>query len=292
MLIQEKLHAQVDFTPTDVALAQVILADPQAAVEQTMQALADRAHCSHSAVIRLCKRLGFTGYREFTMALTREISVPSARPEDANFPFDAGDTLRTAADKLTELSLSAITSAKQELDMQQLVKAVQLLIHARRIVLYGRGDSSLLVQEFANKLSKIDIYPLLANQFGETGWNTTNVTSADCVLMVSYRGQNYTDARVLAHLRGQRVPIILITGRPEGRLAQMSDVVLEVPGDEFDFMKISTIASGLACEYLLTLLFAGIYRHDYTRYLRELKAKQATLTTGLLAEDGLGAQPR
>ena len=284
MLIAEQLQAQVHFTPTDSALAQVILHDPHAIVGQSMQTLAQTAHCSHSAVIRLCQKLGFKGYRDFSLALTQELSVQKVAPDDVNFPFAANDTLRNATEKLTTLSLDAITATKARLDFPQVVQAVQILVHAKRIFLYGRGDSSLLVQGFANKLNKIDRYPIFADQFGETSWNSTNITSSDCALFVSYRGQNQSYQQVMHYLKAHQVPTILITGRPRSPLAQSADVCLEVLGDEFDFMKIGTIASQVASEYLLTILFAGIYAQHYQENLANLQAKQTLLTTGPLAE--------
>jgi DNA-binding MurR/RpiR family transcriptional regulator len=286
MLIMEKLQAQVDFSPTDQAIAAVIMVDPGAAVGQSMQELGDRAHSSHSAVNRFCKRLGFTGYRAFTLALQREVSQARVTPSDANFPFVAGDTLREATAKLTTLSVDAITNAQQRLEMPQLVRAVQLLAHAHRIFLYGHGDSSLLVQGFANKLSKINIYPVFADQFGESNWNSTNTTRDDCALLVSYRGQNRAYVQTMQYLRGRGVRTILITGRPDSPMAKLADVCLETPGDEYDFMKIGTITSQLAGEYVLNLVYAGIYAQNYDDHRAELKAKQGTLTTGLLAEDG------
>lgn len=284
MLISEQLQAQVHFTPTDQDLAQVILQDPHAVLGQSMQTLAQRAHCSHSAVIRLCQKLGFKGYRDFSVALTQELSVQKVTPDDVNFPFAPNDTLRNAAEKLTTLSLNAITDTKARLNMPLVVQAVQLLVKAKRIFLYGRGDSSLLVQGFANKLNKIDCYPIFADQFGETSWNSTNITAADCALLVSYRGQNQSYQQVMHYLKAHQVPTIVITGRPQSPVAQLATVCLEVLGDEFDFMKIGTIASQVATEYLLTILFAGVYAHDYESNLDTLKAKQATLTKGPLAE--------
>lgn len=286
MLIAEKLRAAVGYTPTDAALAATILADPRAVPGLSMQELADRAHCSHSAVVRLCKKLGFKGYREFTIALIQELNAQTVTIDDANFPFSARDTLREATDKLATLSIGAITNTKERLNMPALVTAVQTLIHAQRIFLYGHGDSSLLVQEFANKLNKIDIYPILADQLGESGWNSTNVTPDDCVLMVSYRSRYRIYAQVLEYMQQRGVPTILITGRPDSDMAQLSTVCLDVSGDEYDYLKMGTIASQVACEYLLTALFAGVYAHDYNGNLAALKQRHASLTTGLLAEDG------
>jgi hypothetical protein len=63
-------------------------------------------------------------------------------------------------------------------------------------------------------------------------------------------------------------------------------VCLEAAGNEFNFMKIGTIASQLVTDYLLNLLFAGIYAQDYEGNISALQARQGVLTSGLLAEDG------
>ena len=288
MLIAEKLQAGVGFTATDEAIAAIIIEAPDEVPASSIQALAKRAHCSHSAVVRLCKRLGFQGYREFVIALVQELNKPQTLVKDANFPFAARDTLRDTTNKLGALSVAAITNTKQRLDMPALVKAVQYLLHARRIFLYGHGDSNLAVQGFANKLNKIDVYPVLADMLGESSWNSTNVTDADCVLILSYRGQYRAYEQVLRYMKGNQVLTILVTGRPESAMARLATVCLDVSGDEYDFMKMGTIASQVSIEYLLTVLFAGIYAHNYQQNIAALKARQANLTTGLLAEDGSG----
>ncbi|WP_164848065.1 MurR/RpiR family transcriptional regulator [Lacticaseibacillus hulanensis] len=287
MLITEKLEAAVDFTPVDSTIANVILADPHQVTGLTVQELASKANCSHSAVVRLCKKLGYTGYRDFTLTLLREISAATESDADVNFPFGAHDTLRDAAEKLATLGQASIAAAQQHLDMPILVRAVQTLIHAHRIFLYGHGDSSLAVQSFANKLNKIDIYPVLADLLGESNWNSTNATEADCALLVSYRGQSHSHLQVMRYLKQRHVPTILITGRPQSSMAKLATACLEVPGDEYDFMKMGTIASQSAIDYLLTVLFAGIYSHNYDDNLSGLKQRQASLTNGLLAEDGV-----
>lgn len=290
MLITEKLQAAVGFTPTDTAISAVILTDPNTASTLTIQALAKRAHCSHSAVNRLCKKLGFHGYREFTIALLRELSEATESATNVNFPFSANDTLRDITAKLADLSQTAIATTKNRIDQSTVVQAVQLLVHAKRIFLYGRGDSSLAVQGFANKLNKIDIYPVLADLLGESSWNSTNVRADDCALFVSYRGQNQGHLQVMRYLKQHRVPSILITGRPESAMAKLATTCLDVSGEEYDFMKMGTIASQFAIDYLLDVLFAGVYSRHYAANLQALKARQASLTTGLLAEDGVNRQ--
>ena len=288
MLIAEKLQAGVGFTTTDEAIAAIILEAPDEVPALSIQSLAKRAHSSHSAVIRLCKRMGFHGYREFVIALVQELSKPQTLVEDSNFPFAARDTLRDATKKLGSLSVAAITNTKQRLNMPALVGAVQYLLHARRIFLYGHGDSNLAVQRFASKLNKIDVYPVLADMLGESSWNSTNVTDIDCVLIVSYRGQYRTYEQVLRYMKENQVPTILVTGRPESVMASLATVCLDVSGDEYDFMKMGTIASQVSIDYLLTVLFSGIYAHNYQQNFAALKARQENLTTGLLAEDGSG----
>ncbi|WP_155286846.1 hypothetical protein [Lacticaseibacillus zhaodongensis] len=58
----------------------------------------------------------------------------------------------------------------------------------------------------------------------ESNWNSTNVKTADGALFVSYRGQNHSQLQVMRYFKQPRVPMILITGRPESLMAELATV--------------------------------------------------------------------
>ena len=73
MLIEEKLTKQELFTTTEKRIADYIRRNIEAAVYMTIEELAKATYTSHSAIIRLCKKMGFSGFKEFRFELGREV---------------------------------------------------------------------------------------------------------------------------------------------------------------------------------------------------------------------------
>lgn len=65
MLIEEKLTKQELFTTTEKRIVDYIRRNIEAAVYMTIEELAKATYTSHSAIIRLCKKMGFSGFKEY-----------------------------------------------------------------------------------------------------------------------------------------------------------------------------------------------------------------------------------
>ncbi len=90
MLIEEKLTKQELFTTTEKRIVDYIRRNIEAAVYMTIEELAKATYTSHSAIIRLCKKMGFSGFKEFRFELGREVHQLIAQFNqtiDPNFPF-------------------------------------------------------------------------------------------------------------------------------------------------------------------------------------------------------------
>lgn len=68
MSIIDQLKAQNSFTDTEVRIAEFMLVHDEEIADIGIQQLAKKAYCSHSAIVRLVKKLGYAGYKEFKVA--------------------------------------------------------------------------------------------------------------------------------------------------------------------------------------------------------------------------------
>ena len=89
MTILEKLEAMEDFTYVERKIARYILEHKDDVGEMTISGLAAAAYSSNAAIIRLCRKLGAGGYREFRIQLVRDIERRQREqlPVDMNQPF-------------------------------------------------------------------------------------------------------------------------------------------------------------------------------------------------------------
>jgi len=83
----EQIRASYDrLTRTEKRVAEVVLADPAAALETATARLAEAAEVSQPQVIRFCRALGFEGVSSFKRALGASLAVRNA----ARFGADSG----------------------------------------------------------------------------------------------------------------------------------------------------------------------------------------------------------
>lgn len=143
--------------------------------------------------------------------------------------------------------------------------------------MFGSGDSQIRAKSFQNKFIKINKHLIIADQYGESAWNTVGMSHKDCGLFISYGGSTTQHIKILKYLKSKTITTILLTGSPESEMAKLADVIIEVPHDEYDFFKIGTFSSQISFEYILDTLFSSIYALDYSKNLNSLKKKELIL---------------
>lgn len=276
MTLLKRLEHKQGFTDTEKRIADFILIRLEDIPNMYIQELAENSFSSHSAIIRLCQKLGFSGYRDFKVALIHEIqsNKNAIAHVDPNFPFLPTDSPINIAKKMADLTIETIRKTLVKLDRNQLNKAVEIIMNANRIFLFGNGDSQIRARSFQNKFIKINKHLIIADEYVEATWNALSMDKMDCAIFISYAGNSVSHMKILKYLASVEIPSIMITGNTESIMSQLCDLIIEVPYDEYDFFKVGTFSSQISFEYILDTLFSIIYAKDYTKNLNNLKKKE------------------
>ncbi|MGM9902468.1 RpiR family transcriptional regulator [Enterococcus sp. 10A9_DIV0425] len=287
MLIEDKLAAQETFTTTEKRIADYLRLNLESAIYMTIEELAKETYTSHSAIIRLCKKIGFSGFKEFRFELGREVHQLVAQFKqviDPNFPFSDMDDAKTIAKKMADLSIQAIKKAQFQIENQPLETIASKLNQAERIFLFAKGDSQTTARKFQNKLVKLNKFLILAEEYSDSSWNAANLTEKDCAIFISYSGRIHHYERILSYLSHVGATTLLITGNEQSEMANKAELKLVVSQEEFDFAKVATFSSQITFDYVLNTLYSVMYSQNYHKNLLNLKAKQELLQKGLLKE--------
>lgn len=71
-----RLREMHDFTGnSERIVAEYLLENPSVVLESNIRQLAARIYVSPATIVRLCKRLGFEGYRDFRQSLIYELAL-------------------------------------------------------------------------------------------------------------------------------------------------------------------------------------------------------------------------
>lgn len=287
MLIIDKLKAQEAFTETEKRIANYIVENITAIPHVYIEDLARSVYTSHSAVIRLCKKIGYSGFRDFKMAIAEAVHSQqhTLGSVDVNFPFDAHDSPMEIAKKMADLTINTINRTHAQLSDEVMGQAVTILSKAERIFLFAIGDSQVRGRSFQNKLIKIDKLVIIADEYRDAAWNAVRLTKKDCALFISYAGRNTQYQNILQYFKEENIPTILLTGNKKSDLVELAHLPIITIQEEYDFAKIGTFSSQISFEYILDTLFSILYAKEYEKNLIDLKRKQAILQTGILKEE-------
>ena len=148
--IREALHA---LTPKEQHLANFLLLQPERAVDMSIDELADICGVSISTVIRLCKSLGYSGYKELCRNLYSDVTAP-VQQESSFEDIHPGDRLEAVMRNVCVTSVKAIENTFSIQDISALEAAVDRLCAARRIDFYGLGASGFVALDASNKFQR------------------------------------------------------------------------------------------------------------------------------------------
>lgn len=273
MLIEEKLTQQETFTTNEKRIADYLRMNLEAAVYMTIEELAKETYTSHSAIIRFCKKIGYSGFKEFRFELGREVHQLVAQFNqviDPNFPFTVDDDAKMIAKKMADLSIQAIKKAQFQMEDQSLETIATVLNKAERIFLFAKGDSQTTARKFQNKLVKLNKFLILAEEYSDSSWNAANLTENDCAIFISYSGRIHHYERILTYLAHIGAPSLLITGNEQSEMAKKAAMRLVVSQEEYDFAKVATFSSQIAFDYVLNTLYSLMYTQNYQENLLNL----------------------
>lgn len=204
-------------TPALARVASHVLAAPDQTLALTITELAEQAGGSESAVIRLCRELGFEGFQDLKLALATEMAA-NETISDAG----GGD----AVAHLAALGALALSDTAKLLDRKALARAVERLISARHIHLFGVAASAITCRYLAYKLVRLGLRALLHDDAHLTAMLSATAGKDDVFVIVSSTGSTI-DSVVMAQIaRKAGCFVIAISNRFRSPLASVSDVVL------------------------------------------------------------------
>ncbi len=285
MFLLDKLQATNNLTANEQRIASFILGHIDEVPQMTIEDLAKKTYTSHSAIVRLAKKLDYDGFKEFKAEIVEIVyrNLHKIDNVNANFPFELGDNSEVIAKKMATLYTETIQRTVVQLNYSLMEQMAKVLLKAKRIFIFAQGDTQIRCRGFQNKLMKINKFPIIGEEYADEDWVAANVTAEDCVLILSYSGRIKQYERFLQFFHDNKITSMLITGNAKGAFNHLADYVQVVTQTEYDFWKIGTFSSQVAFQYVLDTLFSIMYSQNYQKNMVNLKNKYQLLKKGQLA---------
>ncbi|MCO5732391.1 MurR/RpiR family transcriptional regulator [Rhizobium sp. SSA_523] len=259
MSVLKVIHAKLEtMTEAEREIGRFIIDDPERMLTLSSAELAAATGRSQSSVVKFSQKIGFDGYQQLKMAVTRakaqEWRVPTGMIHGS---IEAGDNLITIQQKLVASKVSAMQQTMQVNAEDHVMGAVTALISARRIHLAGIGASSLVARDFSYKLLKLGLMVLVDSDTHIQMANAASLSKEDVLFAISQSGSNVETIRLAELARGSGATIVTLTGLHQNRLSELSDIALHTVADE-ERVRSSAITSRDAQLAITDLIFLAL----------------------------------
>ncbi|MFB2554610.1 MurR/RpiR family transcriptional regulator [Herbiconiux liangxiaofengii] len=265
--------------PSERRVAEAFLDDPAAASALSIAELADACAVSTTSVVRFYRRIGYTRFKDLRMDLTREITRENL--ENASFSavsgdIDRADTLEDIVSKVALNETLSISDTVKTLDIAALGAAVQAVLGAGRIDIFGVGASSVVGLDLQQKLSRIGRTALTWPD-AHAAWTAATVLGKNATaIAISHSGDTVDTVEFLALAAASGAKTIAITNFDSSPLAARADVVLTTAARETRFRS-GALGSRIAQLMVIDCLFTGVAQASYDESIEALRKTYAAV---------------
>lgn len=257
---------QPELSKSEYKVAAAVLDEPQQCVKATMQQLAMTSGVSEPTVLRFCRSLQLTGYREFRLRLAQDLA---SQLHYQHSQIDANDSAAQLVDKVINSAISSLTKVRSQLVAEVVDEAISIISTSKRIEIYGVGGAGIVVNDAQLKFARLGLnsqpYCDIYLQRVAAGLLEANT----CVLAISNsgRGKDLLESIKIAKQSGATVISITASASP---LAALSDLHLAIDlDDEEDHL--TPIKARIAHMAVVDTLAIGLAVRSKPAYLERLR---------------------
>nr|WP_315410003.1 MurR/RpiR family transcriptional regulator [uncultured Selenomonas sp.] len=219
-------------TRTEKRIADYVSANMDAVMEQTISELAAAVGSSEITISRFCKKLGFSGLQSFKIALAAELHTQT---DMVYQDIDAADTREVVVQKVFHNIADGLSDTLKLLDYAAIERAVGLLRAARRIAVYGFGNSATVCRDIETRFLRFGMVVQAYSDAHQQATSAALLTAGDAVIAVSHTGATIELLDTVRTARQAGAAVIVITSYAHSPLAKLGDVVLHGMGREVHY---------------------------------------------------------
>lgn len=223
-------------------------------IYKSISELADECKVGEASIIRFCRSIGFVGFQEFKLVVSRDLEEP---PGNLHQDISTEDSIQEIIEKITYRNKYTLDSTLKLLDIQEVDRAVDAILRARKVEFYGVGVSGFTAMDAKYKFLRIGV---LCDAFTDghlQAMSASTLTPCDVVVGISQSGstRDIIDACTVA--RGVGAKVIALTGHLRSPITEVSDIKLITAVQESPLGS-GALSGKIAQVHVLDIMFSGV----------------------------------
>lgn len=242
--------------PKEQQVAATVLEMPEDVAGMSVEELAAACGASTASIVRMCKKLGYAGYKEFSRMLSNDMAVvqregPRYQELHPGAPIDAivGSVILS--------SIQALENTRNLLEMDEVARAAAAISRAQRVDFYGVGTSGTVALDAHNKFLRINKQCLSSTDPHVQILSATSLKPEDVVVLISYTGETLDMIELARQIKRTRATIITITRYGKNTLSAQADIRLYTASAE-SMVRSGPMSSRISQLAVIDILYTAV----------------------------------
>ena len=247
-------------TAVEKNIADYILKNPDKVINMSVRELAENTKTVNSAVIRLCKSVGFEGFPDMKISLAVELS----KNEEVNFsPYVSEEDQEDAVvTKIFSANIKSLRDTMENIDKKAFKRVVSLIDSSKKIFIYGVGTSAFLATELHYRMMFLGYNAFVFTDVIKMKTSTVLIEKGDLVIGISHTGMTTFVCDSVASAKEIGANTVCITSFENSPLWDICDERLVICSDEINY-PIEALSARIAQLSLVEALTAAISVKNY-----------------------------
>jgi len=252
-------------------IADWIMENPREIIPLSIVDLAERCGCGEATIVRFARRLGFSGYQDMKISLAQETGSSSV-----STTVTSDDAASEIYEKVCNDIYCAMEKTRLALDSEALQKACEKIAAARRIVIFGLGNSAPVAKDAEHKLLRAGCNAVAYSDNHMQVIAASHLTKDDIVLAISHSGSSKDIIDALKIAKNTGATTVSITNEGKSPIQSCSDILLHTASDETKY-NILALNSRIAQLAIVNVIYYYVVYHQPQKAIEAIKDTERSL---------------
>lgn len=254
---------------TEKEIADYILESPKQVAEMNIQELARQTFASTSTIYRMCCKMGFKGYKEFSKSLIYEIAAQNQYKKIGEKEIRKADSIEDIIEKVTYKNVVSLEDTKNLIDPAVLSQCLERITNSKSVLLFGIGASFCAAKDAYLKFLRINKPCVINEDWHSQLLQARNSRPDDVAIVFSYSGETVEMLDCMKAMRENHTPIIAITRFVRSPVTKLATHNLYIAANESIFRS-GAMASRISQLNIIDIIYTAYANSQYDYSMEQL----------------------
>ena len=261
--------------PVARRIADFILKNREDVIHMSITEVAEKADVSEGSIVALCQQLGVKGFQGLKIDLAQGLVEPIKFIHE---DLKRNDDIGAVVEKVFQSDIQALTDTLAVLDTKALARAVEAILAATWVEIYGIGSSAPVANDAYHRMIRLGLNCKVVTDSHAQAVSASQLTPKATVLTISHSGSTIETVAATRLAKEAGATTICITNFGKSPIQAHSDIILYTAARETRF-RTEAMTSRIAELAIVDALNAGIALANYERSLKTIQRTFEVLST-------------